>query len=396
MSKAVPKGFPPKGRPTATGERAVKGTRMRFRVLELAEAIRTFFAAPVLPPTALALRPREIALLEGRRRRGRVLVRRAAVEPVPEGALEPSFDGKNVRAREALRHALERALEKTGLRRAQRWAVALPSATCRLFLLEVEHVPKAREELAAVIGWKIERLVGVSATELTIAVQHLPSRWERTTAKTLPAVREAAPRSERFLTLVARSEVLANYEELFREVGLYPGFLVSNNLAESGWMATLPPGQDALLISIEGDWMTLFFTRNREPLAVRAFACEPESLLDEIHRTLVYYQDRLSPHRVELRSVENTSSEAPASPSPSEELRDSVGVGLHTIVVINHNESSEGASSPFVRELEALCRTLFPPDAVPTCYTLNEHSLEEAAKWRLSHFAAPLGLILSS
>jgi hypothetical protein len=369
--------------------------RVRFRGLELAERIRTFFAAPVLPPTALALRPREIALLEGRRRRGRVLVRRAVVEPVPAGALEPSFEGKNVRAREALRHALERALEKAGLRRAERWAVALPSATCRLFLLEIEHVPKAREELAAVIGWKIERLVGVSATELTIAVQHLPARGERTAARALPTTRGAPPQSERFLTLVARSEVLASYEELFTDVGLHPGFLVSNNVAESGWMTTLPPGQDALLISIEGDWMTLFFTRDREPLAVRAFACESEAMLDEIHRTLVYYQDRLSPHSTELRPMENISSEAPDSPSPSEEPT-GAGAGLRTIVVINHNEGSEGASSPFVRELEAVCRTLFPPDAAPTCYALNEHSLEGETRWRLSHFAAPLGLILSS
>jgi len=354
---------------------------------ELVERVRVFFTAPVLPPTALALRSREIALVEARRRRGRLLVRRAAVEPLAEGVLEPSFEGKNVRAREPLLRALERAREKAGVRHVRRWAVALPSAICRLFLLDLEDAPKAKDELASMIAWKIERLVGLSASELTIVAQCLPWRSHGTSAEARSSKREAIPRRERFLTVAARTDVLAAYEEVFQEVGVHPGFLIPNNLAESGWMMTLPSDEDALLVSVEGDWLTLFFTRHREPLAVRAVHCEPEAMLDEIHRTLVYYQDRLSHSGLEPSSPESTPSE---TGSPVLER----GAQLRAIVVVDHNE--EETPSSFVREVEALCTTLFPGNATPTVYFLNEHPLEQEASWRLSQLAAPLGMIVSS
>gem|GEM_PF-862051 len=384
---------------SSSTERGV--TAMRVGIFEIAERVRTFFTAPVLPATALALRQREIALVEARRRRGRLLVRRAAVEPVPEGALEPTFDGKNVRAKESLRRALQRAVERAGLQHARRWAVALPSAACRVFLLEIEHAPKAKEELASVIGWKIERLVGISAAELTIAVQHLPHRRGRSVMGAAPSAREAASRSERFLAVAARSEVLAAYEEVLKEAGLHPGFLIPNNLAESGWMATLPSGHDALLISVEGEWLTLFFTRDREPLAIRAVHCEPEAVLEEIHRTLVYYQDRLSHHVRGSLSAEDAAAQAETALVVSKEEAAGhppapLGGGLHTIVVVNHNEGAEEARSPFAREIETLCHALFPSGAVPALYSLNEHALEPSASWRLSHLAAPLGVIACS
>ncbi len=358
---------------------------------ELVERVRVFFTAPALPPTALALRSREIAVVEARRRRGRLLVRRAAIEPLAEGVLEPSFEGKNVRAREPLLHALERAREKARVRHARRWAVALPSAVCRLFLLDIEDAPKAKDELVSMIAWKIERLVGLSASELTIAAQALPWRPHGASAEARSSKREAIPRRERFLTVAARTDVLAAYEEVFQEVGLHPGFLIPNNLAESGWMATLPSDEDALLVSVEGDWLTLFFTRHREPLAVRAVHCEPEAMLDEIHRTLVYYQDRLSRSELEPPSSESASSEA-ESLSPVLER----GARLHVVVVVNHNEEGGGTPSSFAQEIKALCAALFPGNAAPTVYSLNEHSLEQEASWRLSQLAAPLGMIMSS
>jgi hypothetical protein len=362
----------------------------RRRFSELVERLRVFFTAPVLPPTALALRSREVALVEAHRKRGRLFVRRAAVEPVAEGALEPAFEGKNVRAKEPLLRAVERALEKAGVRHARRWAVALPSAVCRIFLLDFEEVPTAKEEFAAMLAWKVERLIGISASELTIVAQRLSGRDLATPPEVPSSKGRGLPRSERFLAVAARTDVLATYEELFREVGIHPGFLVPNNLAESGWMATLPSDEDALLISVEGEWLTLFFTRRRDPLAVRAVRCEPEALLDEIHRTLVYYQDRLSRLGARARLSEDTASEAAPPPPVSEE-----GARLRTIVVVDHNEGS-GEPSSLAREIETLCASLFPQDIAPSVYALNEHALDQEASWRLSHVAAPLGMIVSS
>lgn len=366
---------------------------MRRVFSALPDRMRMFFMAPVLPPTALALRSREIVVVEVRQRRGRLFVRRAAVEPLGEGVLEPAFEGKNVRAREPLLRALERAREKAGVRYARRWAVTLPSATCRVFLLELEDAPKAKDELASMIAWKIERLVGISASELTIAVQRFPLRRQRASSNVSSSEREVVAQGERFLAVAARTDVLSAYEELLVEAGLHPGFIVPNNLAESGWMATLPSDEDAVLISVEGDWLTLFFTRRREPLAVRAIHCEPGAMLDEIHRTLVYYQDRLSRLERELKSpsVESTSSEAaPSSPVIERSAR------LRTIVVVHHNEEMGGTPSSLAREIESLCAALFSTEAAPTVYCLNEHALEQESNWRLSQLAAPLGIIASS
>lgn len=143
--------------------------------------------------------------------------------------------------------------------------------------------------------------------------------------------------------------------------------------------------------------MTFLFTRDREPLSVRALLCEPEAIRDEAHRTLVYYQDRLSRPRGESLSPDEP---PPATPLPEKESARSVEEGLRTIVVIQHDADEGGMSptpsrSPLAREIEAVSHALFPSSSRPELYSLNEQFLDSEPEWRLSHLAAPLGMLVA-
>jgi hypothetical protein len=370
---------------------SMKNSSFKFNLLD-------FFTQPQLPPRALSIGRKEIAVADVRWKKGNLVVNRAAVGVVPDGAIEPSFDGINVKNKAELTKALGKVIEAAGLARQKKWSVVIPQAVCRTFILDLDQAPARKKELAQVIEWKVERFVGVAASELTVAVQALSS----------------AGTTRRFLVVVALNEAVAAYESACSGLGLQVGHLVPTNVAEAGWLLMKAGEGDAMLVSLEGDLLSMVFSRDREVLATRAVTCSPESVADEIHRTLVYYQDKLSGDAVQPQpSGEGVETGADqAAPSNG-------GHELSLIVLINHNETpptrdtkregrevsgastspitnSAPADTPMSQRVGDICRDLFLPHKLPTLYSLHEQKLEHDPSLTLSRLAAAVGIASAS
>ena len=351
--------------------------------------LREFFTRPPLPSTGVSFHRHAVAVACTRRAKGKLFIRRAAVEPVPAGVIEPAFDGVNIKNRDALGEALGRALTSAGLKRRARWCMALPAAACRMFLLDLDEVPPDAKELAQILEWKAERFLGMAAGELVLACERIVSR----------------PTGGRFLVVAVRTDVLTAYESVLTGLGLHPGWVVPVPIAEAGWLFHSAKAGDSLLVSYEDELVTFVFARGGAVLAVRAIPCSPDALLDEIHRTLAYYQDKLRPASVEgpqrqkprvsfwrkSRSVSFADSKVCATCGDSS--------SLELIVVVTHREGkdtdAETALGPsLVTEVTTLCREFFPDEHAPRVYGLDEEKVKPESPLTLSSLAAAVGITL--
>lgn len=353
--------------------------------------LKEFFTRPPLPSTGVSIHRRAVAVACTRHARGKLFVQQAAVEPLAAGVIEPAFDGVNIKNRDALGEALGRALTGAGLKRRSRWCMALPAAACRMFSLDLDDVPDNVKELAQILEWKAERFLGMAAGELALACERIMS----------------GPTGGRFLVVAVRTDVLTAYESVLTDLGLHPGWVVPVPIAEAGWLLHNAKEGDSLLVSYEDELVTFVFARGDAVLGVRAIPCSPDVLLDEIHRTLAYYQDKLRPARIvgpqrqkpraslwrrsRAVSVENLSS--------SVEATDVDSSSLERIVLVTHRDGkdtdAEATRGPsLVAEVTTLCREFFPDEHAPRVYSLDEEKVTPESPLTLSSLAAAVGITL--
>jgi Tfp pilus assembly PilM family ATPase len=298
-----------------------------------------FFTAPVLPRRAISIEPQYIAVASVARKRGRITVTNAAFEPLPAGVIEPRFAELNIKDKDRLSGALAHALEKAGLMRERRWSLAIPRKATRTFIIQLDEVPKSNKDRSEVLQWKVERLLEVSMSDLTAAFQRL----------------QPTDGHERYLVVAASNEVLASYEAVLAPLKIEPGFVIPSHLAEAAWLQLEPTARDTLLIAAEPEELTIMFRRGGDFLSLRSVEFATDSVSDEIHRTLVYYMDKLVPDGIPR---------------------------LETILLIGPQLN--------VGDVKASCRDLFPMEQQPVVNTLRDERLDSGITWEAIASAAGL------
>jgi hypothetical protein len=362
-----------------------------------------FFTEPPLPPRAISIGAQYVAVAAAGRKGGRLTIRQAALEPVPPGLIEPRFAELNIKDKDRVTHLVAQALEKAGLRPAARFSLAIPRQATRTFIIGLDEVPKSKKELTEVLQWKVERLLEVTMSDLTAAFGALPPTGG----------------GQRYLVVAAVNDILAAYEAVLAPLGIRAGFVVPAHLGEAAWLPLVKtsPGfvvdrgrgsvvkdkdeeqgtigtkdenaavrmrnaelktdstvhhssfivhrsedTDQLLITADAEELTIIFLRGEDFLSIRSVEFTPDSVADEIHRTLVYYLDKLAPR-------------GESGPEPQ----------LETVLLI-------GAALN-VHEVEARARALFsPPGRRPAVQALREEKLGEYEGHRLEAMAAAAAL----
>jgi hypothetical protein len=240
-------------------------------------ALQRFFLSPPAPNIAAGFVDDNFAVVDLRRGRRGFSLASSAVTQLPVGLITPGFDNLNIQDSVELGQAIAQTAEAAGLANKKRWSVALPDATARTVVIALESRPSSRRELNEVIAWKIERVIGVPATELQISRQRM----------------NAAGGQDRYVVTVAHSEVLAQYESVFAELGWNAGLVLPRHIGEAQWLIWDESPGDKMLVSSNRTGFTTLIMRNGDPILVRTFVCEPGSIPDELHRFTLYYRDKL-------------------------------------------------------------------------------------------------------
>jgi hypothetical protein len=245
----------------------------------MGSAFRRYFLSPITPTSGAAFLDSGFAVAELRRSRGGgVSLSTSAVGQLPPDVLTASFDSTNILDPRELVSLIRQTTEVAGLGNKRRWSVALPEGVARSFVVGVESKPANRKELIEIIGWKVERAIAVPPSELRISHERL----------------SPAPDEERYLVTVAHQTVLAEYESLFSLLKWDTGLILPRHLGEAQWLLWDRSAGDKLLVSSNLGGFTAVVVQNNELTLIRATACEPDTLLDELFRIARYYRDRLA------------------------------------------------------------------------------------------------------
>jgi hypothetical protein len=330
-----------------------------------------FFTQPRLPARAISLRSRRLSAASVSLRKGQLVLNRAAVEPLPEGIIEPHFGEPNIKNRERLVSTLRHMLERAGLLGSRRWSLAIPRKATQTFIIQLDQVPKRKKELIEILEWKAERLLETPLEDITVAFQRL----------------QPVNGSARFLAVAGLTQVLDSYEGVLEELGLRAGFVIPSHLAETAWLslwrmadgrwrigkqALDEPrlqsaighrpsaiGSDALLMTADPTEVTIIFVRANDIVSVRSVEYKPDTLPDEVHRSLVYYLDKLAP-------------------DGDAEAR------LGLVLLIGE------ALDPI--QVDRFCQELFPADRLPRVHALRENKIDGLDSINLEMLATAAGL----
>jgi hypothetical protein len=274
--------------PQAKGQTENLTARIEYRVIksnsqliahyqDMASALQKYFFAPRVPNLAGGFIDDNFALVDLRRKRNGFAIASSAATKLPTGIVVPAFDQANIGQPEELIRIIRQTAEASGLSNRKRWSIALPEGAARTFVIPLESKPAGKRELDEILSWKIERVIAYPATELRASRQRLTP----------------VEGKERYLVTVARENVIAEYEAIFEAIGWQVGLIVPRHLGEAQWLLWDQMPGDKMLVSGNRSGFTVVVMRNGDPVMIRVYECEADTQMDELHRSAVYYRDKV-------------------------------------------------------------------------------------------------------
>lgn len=205
-----------------------------------------------------------------------------ASEPLPPGALVPSLTAENIVNREVVAQAVARVLQQVGSPR--RVGLVVPDAAAKVSMVRFDSVPSRAQDLAQMIRWQVRKAVPFPIEGAQVSYV------------------ESGPRegtAREFIVVVMRRDVVAAYESLVGAAGAHAGlvdlasFNVVNLVLAADRRASATPA-DWLLVHLTPQASTLAIVRAGDLVFYRNRLTDgQEPLVDLVHQTAMYYEDRL-------------------------------------------------------------------------------------------------------
>jgi type IV pilus assembly protein PilM len=253
---------------------------------------------------------------------GRSLESCAARELAP-GSVVPDLVENNLRQREAVKEALQAALQSISGRGHDVIAI-VPDAAVRVVLLEFDTLPSDTEEAASVVRFRMKKSLPFDVEKARVSYH---------AQKTSEGVRVVAA--------VALASVVEDYEIAFREAGFSPGVVLPSMLAAlgaaEGHRPTLIVKVDSRTISLailNDDQLQLFRTLENS----RGVTVTGDQLAEEIYPSIVFFQDtyHLNIEKIFVAGISDIGSAAPA-------LHAQTGAEVEELVTSSQLGMSSGA-----------------------------------------------------
>jgi Tfp pilus assembly PilM family ATPase len=233
------------------------------------------------PSAALEVDARRVTAAVVSKQAGAYVLSSYASEPLPDGAVEPALNAANVHDADALAAAIRAVLSRV-TPRPRRIALVLPDTVAKFSLLRFEKVPAKVHDLDQLIRWQIRKAAPFKIDEAQVA-------W-------IPGV--ALPGGGReYLVTVTRRDIIESYEQAAAAAGAYAGIVdfASVNLVNAV-LAAHPDAvaSDWLLVHVAHEYSTVAVVRGQDVLFFRTRPAERnEDLVDLVHQTAMYHEDRL-------------------------------------------------------------------------------------------------------
>ncbi|MGE5358779.1 MAG: type IV pilus biogenesis protein PilM [Bacteroidales bacterium] len=239
---------------------------------------RSLFAA-ARPTVAVGIAPDRVTAIAVARHGDAQVVTAHGAEPLPPGAVEPQLTAGNIADRAAVVAALRRVFERIG-QRPSRVALAVPDTSAKVSLFRFEKVPARGDDLEQLIRWQLKKAAPFKVEEGQVS-------WSRGVAL------DGGGRE--FVVVLARRDVVREYESVCAEVGAHPGLvdLASFGVIDAALAATQPTA-DWLLVHVTAGYASIAILRGQDLIFYRNRAEEADGdLAGLVHQTAMYHEDRL-------------------------------------------------------------------------------------------------------
>ncbi len=198
------------------------------------------------------------------------------LRPLPSGALSPSPAQPNVLDAEALTTALRAALEMVG-GAGKEVCCLVPDVTARLVLLDFETIPPKRDDLLALVRFRLRKTLPFDADGAAVSAQVFSNGVTR-----------------RVLATVADRQRLDEYEDCLERAGARAALLWPAALGYLRWMDTAMTPH--LLLRAAAESLTSVIADQHQVSFYRAFSHSSTHALrlEDLFPSVAFYQDLLT------------------------------------------------------------------------------------------------------
>ena len=206
----------------------------------------------------------------------------AVSRPLPAGAVVPAVNAANLVEPDTVRDVVREVRESLpGAPR--RLALAVPDSAAKVSLVRFEKVPARAADLDQLVRWKARKTA--------------PFRIEDAQVACVPGAPVDGGGRE-FVVSLMRRDVVEEYEGACARAGGHAGVvdLASFGVIDAVLAGGRPPGPDWLLVHAAGGYLSIAVVRQGHPILFRhrpAGDGDDDALLDLVHQTTMYYEDRL-------------------------------------------------------------------------------------------------------
>jgi Tfp pilus assembly PilM family ATPase len=272
-------------------------------------------AAP--PGAAVEIAAHRVSAISLETRAGRPFVAAHAAEALPAGALVPSLTARNARDTAVVGAALKRVLEQIG--RPRRVGLVVPDPMAKISLVRFAQVPPRAQDLDQLIRWQVRKAA--------------PFPIEEAQVSHVAGIR--AEDGQEFLVLLARRDVVAEYEQLCAAAGAHAGIvdISTFNVINAGMAGSDVPAADWLLVNVASDYASIAILRGPHLIFFRSRGADSEgTLADLVHQTAMYYEDRLQGAGFSRVMLSGASTVSGRQTSDVEQIRRNLQERLATVV----------------------------------------------------------------
>jgi len=201
-------------------------------------------------------------------------------EVLPEGVLVPSPNAANMVDPDVVAGAVKRVVERLpGV--PTRIGLVLPDAAAKVSLIPFEQVPPRAADLDELVRWQLRKTS--------------PFRMEDAQVAYVPGRRRADGACEFVVTLMRR-DVVGEYEGACASANTHAGVvdLASFSVVNAVLAVGAPEASDWLLVHVTSRDSSMLVLRRRQLILFRNRpTSDLDQLVDFIHQTTMYYEDRL-------------------------------------------------------------------------------------------------------
>lgn len=217
---------------------------------------------------------------------GKYLVKDHNILELPDGLIRPSHIDLNIKDPARLKEYIRSLVPKRKMQK--RISLSLPDLAVKASILELEKIPKDRKELEKILTWKIEKDSISPLKDIRLSYQIL--------YKYKPKKGEEG--RYRILVSMIKKEILAQYEEFFSSLGLWPILIdISSfhifNLYYNHIYKGVPKEDGFIFLNIFENFTLMIFKEGiLDYIRIKAFRGGADDALKELLASLAIYGEK--------------------------------------------------------------------------------------------------------